>query len=239
VSLEVPLISGFTRSSPCKIMRIIIIVSISALRHTHDRFENQLKAYAASGAALQQGGSTMIQMLICRLTSCPGHDKATVVLEDVDRRLELAGLIPIHEAYRLARVLRLARCTYVPVLELIDGLLAHGNARVLHAVLDGDEAGVSATLYVGENDGEAVFPCHPVDALALAERTRAPIYVTDEVLHHARPLGQPHGRENGHLDSVHYPELTRLEHFTFSVARQELNVSQYSALDRIPVALWE
>ena len=54
VSLEVPLISGFTRSSPCKIMRIIIIVSILAPRHTHDRFEHQLKVYTASGAALQQ-----------------------------------------------------------------------------------------------------------------------------------------------------------------------------------------
>jgi bifunctional DNase/RNase len=155
----------------------------------------------------------MIQMLICRLTSCPRHDKATVVLEDVDRRLDLACLIPMHEAYRLARVLGLARCTYVPVLELIDGLLAYCNARMLHAVLDGDEAGVSAMLYVGENDGEAVFPCHPVDAMALAERTRAPIpiYATDEVLHHASPLGQTHGRGNGHQDSVHYPERTRPE----------------------------
>ena len=153
----------------------------------------------------------MIQMLICRLTSCPRHDKATVVLEDVDRRLDLACLIPMHEAYRLARVLGLARCTYVPVLELIDGLLAHCNARVLHAVLDGDEAGVSATLYVGENDGEAVFPCHPVDALALAERTRAPIpiYATDEVLHQARPLGQPHGRGNGHRTACITPKGTK------------------------------
>ena len=73
----------------------------------------------------------MIQMLICRLTSCPRHDKATVVLEEVDRRLEIACLIPIHEAYLLTRVLRLARCTCVPVLELIDGL---------RAVLDGDDA---------------------------------------------------------------------------------------------------
>ena len=59
VSLEVPLIRGFTRSSPCKIMRIIITVSISVLRHTHDRFENQLKAYTASGAALQQQGEAL------------------------------------------------------------------------------------------------------------------------------------------------------------------------------------
>ena len=155
----------------------------------------------------------MPQMLICRLTHCPGHDKATVVLEDVDRRLEFAFLIPINEAYRLARVLGLARCTDVSVLELIDGLLAHCNARVLRAVLDGDEVGVSATLYVSENDGEAAFPCHPADALALAERSCAPIYATDEVLHHARPLSRQHGRGVGHADGARYLERTRPEDF--------------------------
>jgi bifunctional DNase/RNase len=147
----------------------------------------------------------MTQMLICRLTHCPGHDKTTVVLEDVDRRLELAFVIPVNEAYRLAQVLGLARCTCVPVLELIDGLLAHCNARVLRAVLDGDEGEVSATLYVGENDGEAAFPCHPADALALAERIRAPIYATDEILHHARQLGQPPGCGTGHADGAYDP----------------------------------
>ena len=77
----------------------------------------------------------MTQMLICRLTHCPGHEEATVVLEDVDRRLEFAFLIPMNEAYRLARVLGLARCTDVPVLELIDGLLAHCNTRVLLSLI--------------------------------------------------------------------------------------------------------
>jgi bifunctional DNase/RNase len=151
----------------------------------------------------------MIQMLICRLTHCPGHEKATVVLEDVDRRLEFAFVIPMHEAYRLARVLGLARCTCVPVLELIDGLLVHCNARVLRAVLDEDEVGVSAALYVSENNGEAALPCHPADALALAARTHAPIYATDEVLHHARPLGQPPGRGTSHADGARYPARTR------------------------------
>jgi len=151
----------------------------------------------------------MTQMLICRLTHCPGHEKATVVLEDVARRLQLACLIPMDEAYRLARVLGLARCPCVPVLELIDRLLAHFDAGVLRVVLDGDEMGMSATLYVAENDGEAAFPCHPADALALAARTRAPIYATDEVLHHARPLAQPHGRGTGHPDGTRYPARAR------------------------------
>jgi bifunctional DNase/RNase len=53
-------------------------------------------------------------------------------------------------------------------------------------VLDEDEVGVSATLYVGANHDEAALPCHPADALALAERTRAPIYATDALLHSGR-----------------------------------------------------
>jgi hypothetical protein len=80
-------------------------------------------------------------------------------------------------------------------------------------VLDGDEVRVSATLYVSEDEGEAAFPCHPADALALAERTCAPIYATDEVLHHARPLGRPHGRGIGHVAGARYLERTRLEDF--------------------------
>ena len=153
----------------------------------------------------------MTQLLICRLTHCSGHDKAIVVLEGVDQQLELALLIPVNEAYRLAQVLGLARCSYVPVLELIDGLLAHFNTRVLRVVLDGEEVGISATLYIGANHNEAAFPCHLADALALAERTHAPIYATDGVLYYARPLGQRHIRGAGHLDSARYPERTRPE----------------------------
>jgi hypothetical protein len=135
----------------------------------------------------------MIQMLICRLTHCPGHDKATVVLEDVDRRLELACLIPMNEAYRLAQVLGLARYTCVPVLELIDGLLARRNAACPcgagwgrvgypHDLCRRERWRGSLSLSSGRCPGAS-------------QRTRVPIYATDEVLHHARPLDQPHGRE--------------------------------------------
>ena len=63
-------------------------------------------------------GISMTQTLICRLTHCPGHKTATVVLEDMDRRLELAVLILAGEVCCLARVLGLTRCPCVPVLEL-------------------------------------------------------------------------------------------------------------------------
>jgi hypothetical protein len=99
----------------------------------------------------------------------------------------------------------LSPCPCVPVLDLIDGLLAHFKAHVLRVVLDGDDVEVSGTLYVGGNDGEATLPCHPADGLALAERTGAPIYATDEVLRHACPLGQPHHHETGLPHVTHAP----------------------------------
>ena len=153
----------------------------------------------------------MTPMLISRLTHCPGHGQATVVLEDVARRLQLAILIPINEAHRLARLLGISPCTCVPVLELIDGLFTHFKARVLRVVLDGDDVEVSGTLSVRGNDGETTMPCHPADGLALAERACAPIYATDEVLQHACPLGQPHHHGIGLPRVKHGPEWVSAE----------------------------
>ena len=133
----------------------------------------------------------MTPMLISRLTHCPGHGQATVVLEDVARRLQLAFLIPNKRGPPSGPDSGDQPLSMRPSLELIDGLLTHFKARVLRVVLDGDDVEVSGTLYIRGNEGEATMPCHPADGLALAERAGAPIYATDEVLRHAGPLGQP------------------------------------------------
>jgi bifunctional DNase/RNase len=157
--------------------------------------------------------TAMTLMLICRLTHCPGYGQATVVLEDMARRLQLAFLIPINEAHRLARILGISPCPRVPVLELIDGLLTHFKARVLRVVLDGDDVEISGTLYIRGNDGETTMPCHPADGLALAEQASAPIYATDQVLRHACPLGRPHHHGIGLPHAMYGPERVRPENF--------------------------
>ena len=111
----------------------------------------------------------------------------------------------------MARILGISPCPCVPVLELIDGLLTHFKARVLHVVLDGDDVEVSGTLYIIGNDGETTMSCHPADGLALAERAGAPIYATDEVLRHAGPLGQPHHHGIGLPHVTHGPAWARPE----------------------------
>jgi len=152
-------------------------------------------------------------MLISRLTHCPGHGQATVVLEDVARRLQLAFLIPMNEAHRLARILGISPYPCVPVLELIDELLTHFQARVLRVVLDGDDVEVSGTLYIRGHDGETTIACHAADGLALAERAGVPIYATDEVLRHTRPLGQPHHQGIDLPHGMQDSERVRLEDF--------------------------
>lgn len=155
----------------------------------------------------------MTRMLVRGLTHCPENNGAVLLLEDLDRRLQLAFLVPMNEANRLARSLGLVPCQCVPVFELIEGLLAHFEARVLCAVLDGDGGGVSATLHVGENDSKAVFPCHPADALALAKRAGALIYASEEALRHAYPLGQAHSHEIDPPDVIQWLEGVRPEDF--------------------------
>lgn len=155
----------------------------------------------------------MIQMLVCSLTHCPEHNRPILLLENLDRRLQLAFLVPVNEADRLARTLGLTPCQCVPVFELVEKLMTHSKARVLHVVLDGTESGISATLHVGENEGGAVFSCHPADAVALAQRAGAPIYATDEALRHACPLDQPHSHEASPAEVAQWLDWVRPEDF--------------------------
>jgi bifunctional DNase/RNase len=141
---------------------------------------------------------SMTLMRVKVLTYDPDARQAIAVLEDVAEQLGLAFLVPMNEANRLARALGLTPCSCVPVFELVENLLAHFEARVRRITLDGNEAGVSATLSIGHDGGEATFPCHPADALALAKRASAPIYATEEALRHACPLDQPHSHGTGY-----------------------------------------
>ncbi len=155
----------------------------------------------------------MTRMLVRGLTHCPENNGAVLLLEDLDRRLQLAFLVPMNEANRLARSLGLLPCQCVPVFELVERLLAHFEARLLRVVLDGGEAGVSATLYVGATQGETAFRCHPADALALAKRAGALVYASEEALRHACPLGQAHSHEIAPSDVIRWLEGVRPEDF--------------------------
>ena len=137
----------------------------------------------------------MTLMRVKALTYDHNADQAAVVLEELTGGVGLGFLVPMNEADRLARTLGLTPCPCVPVLDLVEDILAHFEASISRIILDGADAGISAVLYLGQDGAEAAFPCHPADALALAKRAGTPIYATDAALRHACPLDRPHGHE--------------------------------------------
>jgi bifunctional DNase/RNase len=138
----------------------------------------------------------MLRMVIRDLTNAPDGDRAVLCLEDVDRRLRVALLIPMNEANRLARVLGFTPCPCVPVFELIESLLARFGAGLRRVVLNGGDAGISGTLCIAGGDGEVAVACHAADALALATRAGVPVYAVDGLLRHAYPVEAAASRED-------------------------------------------
>jgi uncharacterized protein len=130
----------------------------------------------------------MLRMVIRDLTNDPAGDRAVLCLEDMERRLRVALLIPMNEANRLARVLGFTPCPCVPVFELIESLLARFGAGLRKVVLDGDDAGISGLLCIASGEAEVAVSCHAADALALAMRAGVPVYAVEGVLRHAHPV---------------------------------------------------
>lgn len=143
----------------------------------------------------------MTLMRVIGLTQNPEAQQATLLLEDLAGRLGLAFFIPMNEANRLARVLGLARCACAPVYELMVDLATRLGASVARTVLDCETDGIYATLVLERGEGppddiaSIALRCHPADAVALALRTRSPIYATAGALAHACPLDPSHGHE--------------------------------------------
>jgi hypothetical protein len=155
----------------------------------------------------------MIPMRIRGLTCDPATRHAIMVLEDLTGTLGLAFFLPLNEANRLARVLGSASCPHTPVYELVLDLLAHLDAVVAHAVLDGRADGIGASLVLLRDGSEIALPCHPADAIALALRTEAPIYASPEAMAHACTLGQPRGHEAPHPDVAGWLERVKPDDF--------------------------
>ncbi len=137
----------------------------------------------------------MIAMKIRSLVRCAAHDRPLLTLVDRDGgQWHLALWLPANEAERLARVLGLTGPRCVAVFDLVQTLIEQLDGRVLAAELDADERGVGAVLRLQRGGGqELVIPCHPGDAVALAERAGAPILATPATLRYARPVGPEAG----------------------------------------------
>lgn len=134
----------------------------------------------------------MVLMRILDLACSADHQRAIVVLEDMEQRVRLTFSTDPQEAHRLAREMGRARCACNPVYDFIQSLLCTFQATISRVVLDDmGGKGISALIYLWRAEAELSLPCYPPDALALALRARVPVYATTKVLAHAQPLSAP------------------------------------------------
>ena len=137
----------------------------------------------------------MMPMRIRDLGSTRDNQRSVIVLEDLEQRFRLAFVTDPHEAHRLAREMRRARCACNPVYDFIQSLLDAFQATIIRVVLaDAGCRGIGARVELslrGASKG-MVLPCYPPDALALALRAKAPIYAMASALAHAKRLSSRH-----------------------------------------------
>ncbi len=152
----------------------------------------------------------MTRMLIDRLVARDGERHAIVVLADSDRSRRLAFTVPLDEAHRLARAMRLGHCTCVPVLDLIEKLLDTFGGRPTRVVIDGRDGAIGASLHVEGLGRDSAVECHPADGLALAVRGEVPIYASELAMQHAEMVESlPADGVSAWLDEVNPEDFVR------------------------------
>jgi bifunctional DNase/RNase len=156
----------------------------------------------------------MTLMQLREVTCCPEHRKGIIVLENLGQGLTFAFAADPEEARRLARVLGSDRSTCPPIYDFIEGMVEAFQATVTRVVLDDPtEKGLTGFVAFQRSGAELTISCYATDALALAVRARAPIYVTARTLAHvARPF-RPLTARDAEEDVTAWLEQVRPEDF--------------------------
>src|SRR5262249_18942209 len=124
----------------------------------------------------------MIPMRLREMTSCPEHQQAIIVLEDLTGHRTLAVAADPDESRRLAREVARRPDDAHLIYDFVDGLLGACGAKPTRVVLEcSPGVGLGATVTLSRSDGDVVVPCYLADGLALAHRAEIPIFVSTSV----------------------------------------------------------
>jgi bifunctional DNase/RNase len=118
------------------------------------------------------------RMQVKGFSSCSGYGQ--VVLEDPD------GMVRLHIRMRpmLAHELKECQCPAVSVYRLLQELLDKFGGRIRVSLIDAsaDNTPLGLLIISHPNGEELHQACHPADAIAMAARTRVPLYATSRAL---------------------------------------------------------
>lgn len=129
----------------------------------------------------------MTRVTVKGLLRGPDSENMVLVLETAGGDRVLGLVVPMSEATRLGRVLGRGACRCSPIYDLLTALAVSAHVEVGRAVLESTEGGIGAELVFVGDGPERRFECHPADAVGLAIRSGAPIFITRAALAQACP----------------------------------------------------
>ena len=131
----------------------------------------------------------MIEMTIKGLTVDPITNMPIVILKDKDGKRALPIWVGVFEASAIALQIENVETPRPMTHDLLRNVIQDLKASVQKIVVcDLQENTFYALIYLLLNGDTVAIDARPSDAIALALRTRAPIFVEDTVIDNAKPV---------------------------------------------------
>lgn len=131
----------------------------------------------------------MLEMKVKGLAIDPSTNMPIVILKDLEEERALPIWVGIFEANAIALEMESVPTPRPMTHDLIKNILEETEATVLRIVVnDLKDNTFYAEIYLSLNGNEVAIDSRPSDAIALALRVDAPIYVAKKVLEEARSI---------------------------------------------------
>ncbi|MBI5587170.1 MAG: bifunctional nuclease family protein [Deltaproteobacteria bacterium] len=146
----------------------------------------------------------LLEMKVSGLTIDPFTNVPIVILKDMEEKNALPVWIGVLEASAIASELEKIQFSRPMTHDLLKEILKNINVTVTRIeVVDLKENVYYATIHMSACEGSFVLDARPSDAIALALRTRSPIFVDTKVLEKSRSIdmrGDQGKKEEGARD---------------------------------------
>lgn len=154
----------------------------------------------------------MIQMKVTGLTIDPFTNMPIVIMKDMDGNVALPIWIGLIEASSIATELESIELSRPMTHDLIKTILEEMNVKVVRIeIVDLMDNTFFATIHLKAPKKNMVIDCRPSDAIAVALRTKAEIFVDRKVIEKSRKIESTHHTDE-QLKSEKWTEI--LENLT-------------------------
>lgn len=149
----------------------------------------------------------MIEMKVKGLTLDPLTNVPIVILREVDGERALPIWVGIFEAHAIAREIEKFQTPRPMTHDLIKNIISGVEGKVNRIVVnDLQDNTFFAEIAIQMNGSEVVIDSRPSDAIALALRMSAPIFVEEKVLEEAKSIEFTEAEEKGKEAGAASPE---------------------------------